>query len=84
MMYFNDVNNLSELKSRFKQLAFKLHPDRGGNAEEFMAMQQEYEAIYRKLKEEEEQKQSNRNADDEKRSKICKKLRREYQNYWPD
>ena len=33
MMYFNDVNNLNELKSRFRQWAFKLHPDKGGNAQ---------------------------------------------------
>ena len=25
MIYFNDVNNLNELKSRFRQLAFKLN-----------------------------------------------------------
>ena len=45
MMYFNDVNNLNELKSRFRQWAFKLHPDKGGNAKEFSAMQQEYEVV---------------------------------------
>ena len=39
MMYFNDVNNLNELKSRFRQWAFKLHPDKGGNEKEFSAMQ---------------------------------------------
>ena len=61
MMYFNDVNNLNELKSRFRQWAFKLHPDKGGNEKEFSAMQQEYEARYRQLKRNEEEGiQSNR------------------------
>ena len=50
MLYFNDVKNLNELKARFRQLAFKLHPDKGGNAKEFSAMQQEYEVVYRQLK----------------------------------
>ena len=79
MMYFNDVNNLNELKSRFRQWAFKLHPDKGGNPKEFSAMQQEYEAVYRKLKRnEEEGKQSNRNTDTDQRSTIWEDLRRKY------
>lgn len=79
MMYFNDVNNLNELKSRFRQLAFKLHPDKGGNPKEFSAMQQEYEAVYRELKRnEEEGKQSNRNTDADRRSTIWEDLRRKY------
>ena len=71
MIYFNDVNNLNELKSRFRQLAFKLHPDKGGNAKEFSAMQQEYEVVYRQLtRNQEEGKQSNRNTDPDLRSTI--------------
>ena len=77
MMYFNDVNNLNELKARFRQLAFKLHPDKGGNAKEFSAMQQEYEAVYRQLKRNEgEGKQSNCNAGTDQRSSIWEDLRR--------
>ena len=76
MIYFNDVNNLNELKSRFRQLAFKLHPDKGGNAKEFSAMQQEYEVVYRQLKRNEEQ--SNRNTDADRRSTIWEDLRRKY------
>ena len=79
MMYFNEVNNLNELKSRFRQLAFKLHPDKGGNEKEFSAMQQEYEARYRQLKRNEEEGiQSNRNAGAAQRSTIWEDLRRKY------
>jgi len=80
MMYFNDVKNLNELKSRFRQLAFELHPDKGGDAKKFTAMQQEYEALYQRLKREEEQKQSNRNVGEDQRSRIWEDLRRKYHN----
>lgn len=49
-MFFNNVKNLVELKSQYRKLAFTLHPDRGGNAKEFSAMQIEYERLFAELK----------------------------------
>ncbi len=49
-MFFNNVSNLAELKSQYRKLAFALHPDQGGNAKEFSAMQIEYEKLFAALK----------------------------------
>ena len=49
-MYFNNVKNIAELKNQYRKLALTLHPDRGGNAKEFSAMQIEYERLFAELK----------------------------------
>lgn len=49
-MYFNNVKTLAELKSQYRKLAFSLHPDRGGDAKAFSAMQLEYERLFADLK----------------------------------
>ena len=43
MKYFVNINTAEELKKRFRELSITLHPDRGGNAEDFVAMLAEYE-----------------------------------------
>ena len=45
MKYFTNITTPEELKKQFRTLATKLHPDRGGNAEEFKKMMAEYMAI---------------------------------------
>lgn len=47
MKYFNNITTPEELKKQFRTLSIKLHPDRGGNAEEFKAMMAEYNDIMR-------------------------------------
>ena len=49
-MYFNNVKNIAELKNQYRKLALTLHPDRGGNAKEFAALQIEYERLFAELK----------------------------------
>lgn len=41
--YFESVNTLEELKEKYRRYCIAMHPDRGGNEEEFKAMQSEYE-----------------------------------------
>ena len=43
MKYFKDINNPEELKKAFRAYCVTMHPDKGGNAEEFKAMLNEYE-----------------------------------------
>ena len=45
MKYFLGVKNANELKSLYRKLCNELHPDKGGNASEFIAMMEEYNSI---------------------------------------
>ena len=48
--YFRECTTLEEVKATFHKLAKELHPDNGGNAEEFKAMMQEYKEAFNRLK----------------------------------
>ena len=48
--YFVDCKTAEELKKAYRAWAKKLHPDLGGNAEEFKVMQAEYERMWERLK----------------------------------
>ncbi|MDE6201552.1 MAG: molecular chaperone DnaJ [Clostridiales bacterium] len=50
MKYFNNVNTVDELKRQYKTLAFKHHPDRGGNVEDMQAINAEYDIIFERVK----------------------------------
>lgn len=41
-MYFDNVNDLESAKKEFRRWCMALHPDRGGKAADFVAMQKEY------------------------------------------
>jgi curved DNA-binding protein CbpA len=49
MTYFNNIENLETLKKEFRQLAFEMHPDKGGNEEHFKAMLNEYENLKERI-----------------------------------
>ncbi len=50
MKYIKNVETLEELKKAYKKLALKLHPDCGGNEEEMKILNNEYDELFRKLK----------------------------------
>lgn len=48
--YFKNCKTAEDVKQLFKELAKKLHPDCGGDAEAFKAMMQDYTATFERLK----------------------------------
>ena len=45
MKYFANIHNADELRKAYRAHVINLHPDRGGNEEEFKAMQAEFEQL---------------------------------------
>ncbi len=50
MTYFKNCKTIEDVKNIFKTLAKKLHPDNGGNPEEFKNMMAEYKIMFDRLK----------------------------------
>ena len=50
LKYFIGVETLDELKKKYKELAKKHHPDLGGNKEKFQSMNNEYDLLFKSLK----------------------------------
>lgn len=48
--YFTNCTTLEEVKATFHKLAKELHPDNGGNAEEFKKMMAEYTEAFNRCK----------------------------------
>jgi DnaJ-class molecular chaperone len=46
--YFDGISDKEEIKKRYRKLANKLHPDKGGDTEEFKKMQSDYESTLKK------------------------------------
>jgi curved DNA-binding protein CbpA len=43
--YFKDCKNLQEVKKLYRDLALKLHPDKGGNTQDMQELNAAYEAV---------------------------------------
>ena len=64
LKYFIGVETLEELKKKYKELAKKLHPDLGGDKEEFQAMNNEYDLLFKELKLNKKSNKANNNTND--------------------
>lgn len=56
MKYFNNITTAEEIKKQFRAYCVSMHPDKGGDSEEFKVMMAEYNGIiknFEKAKEEE-------------------------------
>lgn len=62
MRYFAKINNPEELKKAFRAYCVTMHPDKGGNAEEFKAMMAEYNNIMRNFEQAKERAQAEAEA----------------------
>lgn len=50
MKYFKDCQTIEDVKQEYKRLAKQLHPDCGGDAEEFKRMQADYQTAFKRYK----------------------------------
>lgn len=50
MTYFSNCKTCEELKAEYRRQAMRLHPDNGGDEEEFKKMQADFTAIFDRLK----------------------------------
>lgn len=50
MKYFTECKTAEDVKKAYKNWAKKLHPDCGGDAEQFKQMMAEYETVFERLK----------------------------------
>jgi len=70
--YFNNVHTAEEAKELYRKLVKRLHPDCGGNAEEFVAMQNEFEAVWKLLKDVHTSKEGKTFTSEEKTNESAK------------
>ena len=47
--YFNNINNLQDLKNLYRELAKKHHPDHGGDVEKMKVINNEFEYLFDKM-----------------------------------
>jgi curved DNA-binding protein CbpA len=50
MKYFKNPQTLEELKKQYRELAFKHHPDKGGETAVMQEIKNEYDVLFAKLK----------------------------------
>lgn len=80
MKYFNNISTAEELKKQFRAYCVNMHPDKGGDPEEFKNMMAEYNGIiknFERAKEEAKAEEEVRKAAEEARKKAEERKRKE-------
>ena len=55
MKYFNNISTAEELKKQFRVYCVSMHPDKGGDPEEFKKMMAEYNGIIKNFEQAKEE-----------------------------
>lgn len=80
MKYFNNITTAEEIKKQFRVYCVSMHPDKGGDPEEFKAMMAEYNGIiknFERAKEEARAEEEARKAAEEARKEAEERKRKE-------
>lgn len=80
MKYFNNISTAEELKKQFRAYCVSMHPDKGGDPEEFKNMMSEYNGIiknFEQAKEEAKAEEEARKAAEEARKEAEERRRKE-------
>lgn len=80
MKYFNNISTAEELKKQFRAYCVSMHPDKGGDPEEFKQMMAEYDGIiknFERAKEEARAEEEARQAAEEARKEAEEERKRQ-------
>lgn len=80
MKYFKNITTAEEIKKQFRAYCVSMHPDKGGDPEEFKAMMAEYNGIiknFERAKEEARAEEEARKAAEEARKEAEERKRKE-------
>lgn len=80
MKYFNNISTAEELKKQFRAYCVSMHPDKGGDPEEFKSMMSEYNDIiknFERAKEAARAEEEARKAAEEARKEAEERKRKE-------
>ena len=80
MKYFNNITTAEELKKQFRAYCVSMHPDKGGDPEEFKAMMAEYDGIiknFEQAKKRAEEEEEARKASEEARQEAEEERKRQ-------
>lgn len=80
MNYFKNITTAEEIKKQFRAYCVNMHPDKGGDPEEFKAMMSEYNGIiknFEKAKEDARAEEEARRAAEEARKEAEERKRKE-------
>lgn len=70
MKWFQEIDNLNELRKLYRKLVVKYHPDNGGSEEIIKEINAEYECLFKRLKNDFEHKDTYKNATDKQRQQY--------------